>query len=163
MKKLTSLALIALMAVPAFAGSPSNGFPAKARTVPNDGNSDPFTVGAPDLGLKVWELQGTTQPSQLLDENGQQVIAGQFVGVAFGTVAALTDTFLAFDSAVATGLTTSSVNRAIIPPLFGTQNAASFLFPGGPYGVQFNQGLVTILSNAADRAYVYWRPLGGRN
>jgi hypothetical protein len=161
MKKIIMLLLTVALVQKVFAGSPSSGTPAKARTTAVDGNGHWPYVSQPDLGLKVFEVFGTNSAQQLVDESGNTVVAGQLVGVGFGLPVLPSDTAIAFDSSSVNGLTVATQGRAIIPPLYGSATNASFFQPCGNYGCQFNSGLVMLLSNAADRAYFYWRPAGG--
>lgn len=123
--------------------------------------SQPVVQGLPlpinREGVKTFEVAWEAGSSLVVDENGVAPTSGQLVAIEVGTGAGCYA--VAFDSAVATGLTGASTGRALMPPIYASDpdtRLREYLYPP-----QFNKGLVLYVSSSACRAVVRWSRNGG--
>lgn len=158
MKKSAMLvaAILAFALCKANAGVPSGTAAVSDRGAPLDGNGTHYDNAA-YLGYKVFIATSATA-TPLLDNNGNVVPNGQLHMVCTSSGAATTENVVVFDSNTISGISITSVNQMIMPPLNRSATAQTC---SPSLDAQFNTGLIILNSVNSGQSTVYWRPSGG--
>ena len=154
--------LVAAVALPSYATSPSSGATVQSHRAAVDGAGVQFGSNS-DLGWKVWDQDNSTQASLVLDENSVAPACGivGMVCVSTGTAGEAVQVYDTSATAASYGTATINAGHALSAPLVANTSTMTCT---PRLEVQFYRGLVISNGGSDLNSVVLWRPCrGGQN